>query len=65
VRLPAKGNSNSHGARPVHLTITMIKQIFTSRLSIKIGLSFALTLFLLLEDVGVSVQGEEVGVFGS
>jgi hypothetical protein len=23
-RLPEKGNSNSHGARPVHLTITMI-----------------------------------------
>jgi len=25
VRLPGKGNSNSHGARPVHLIITMIK----------------------------------------
>jgi hypothetical protein len=24
VRLPGKGNSNSHGARPVHLIITMI-----------------------------------------
>jgi len=24
VRLPEKGNSNSHGARPVHLIITMI-----------------------------------------
>ena len=23
-RLPGKGNSNSHGARPVHLIITMI-----------------------------------------
>jgi len=23
VRLPGKGNSNSHGARPVHLIITM------------------------------------------
>jgi len=30
-----KGNSNSHGARPVHLIITMIKWIRTSRLSIK------------------------------
>ena len=35
VRLPGKGNSNSHGARPVHLIITMIKWIRTSRLSIK------------------------------
>ena len=24
VRLPGKGNSNSHGTRPVHLIITMI-----------------------------------------
>ena len=35
VRLPGKGNLNSHGARPVHLIITMIKWIRTSRLSIK------------------------------
>jgi len=35
VRLPGKGNSNSHGARPVHLIITMIKWVRTSRLSIK------------------------------
>ena len=35
VRLPGKGNSNSHGARPVLLIITMIKWIRTSRLSIK------------------------------
>ena len=35
VRLPGKGNSNSHGARPVHLIITMMKWIRTSRLSIK------------------------------
>ena len=34
VRLPGKGHSNSHGARPVHLIITMIKWIRTSRLSI-------------------------------
>ena len=31
VRLPGKGNS--HGARPVHLIITMIKWIRTSRLA--------------------------------
>jgi len=39
VRLPGKGNPNSHGARPVHLIITMIKWIRTSRLSIKKSLS--------------------------
>jgi len=39
VRLPGKGNSNSHGARPVHLIITMIRWIPTSRLSIKNSLS--------------------------
>jgi len=33
VRLPGKGDSNSHGARPVRLIITMIKLIRTSRLS--------------------------------
>ena len=32
---PPKGNSNSNGARLVHLIITMIKWIRTSRLSIK------------------------------
>ena len=35
VRLPGKGNSNPHGARPVHLIITMIEWIRTSRLSMK------------------------------
>jgi len=39
VRLPGQGDSNSHGARPVHLIITMIKWIRTSRLSIKKSLS--------------------------
>ena len=38
-RLPGKGNSNSHGARLVHLIITMIKWIRTSRLSRKNSLS--------------------------
>jgi len=41
VRLPGKGNSNSNGARPVHLIITMIKWIRTSRLSIKNSLSLS------------------------
>ena len=40
-RLPGKGNSNSHGARPVRLIITVIKWIRTSRLSIKNSLSLA------------------------
>ena len=31
VRLPGKGNSNSHGARPVHPIITMVKWIRTNR----------------------------------
>jgi hypothetical protein len=35
LRLPEKGNSKCHGARPVHLIITMMKWIRTSRLSIK------------------------------
>jgi len=41
VRLPEKRKSNSHGARPVHLIITMIKWIRTSRLSINNSLSGA------------------------
>ena len=39
VRLPGKGNSKCHGARPVHLIITMIKWIRTSTLSINKSLS--------------------------
>jgi len=39
VRLPGKGNSNSHGARPVHLIITMIKCFRTSRLPMHNSLS--------------------------
>jgi len=31
VWIPGKRNSNSHGARPVHLIITMIKWFRTSR----------------------------------
>jgi len=41
VRLSGKGNSNSHGARPVHLIITMMKLMRTSRLSIKKSFSEA------------------------
>jgi len=39
IRLPGKGNSNSHGARPFHLIISMTKWIRTSRSSIKNSLS--------------------------
>ena len=35
IRLPGRGNSNAHGARPVHQIISMVKWIRTSRLSIK------------------------------
>ena len=34
IGLPGKGNPKSHGARPVHLIIWMIRWIRTSRLSI-------------------------------
>ena len=34
-RLPGKGDLNFHGARPVHLIITMTRRIRTSRLSTK------------------------------
>ena len=39
IRLPGKGKSNSHGARPVHHFISMIKWIRTIGLSIKNSLS--------------------------
>ena len=42
VRLPESGNSNCNGARPVHLIITMMKWIRTSRLSINKSLSLSL-----------------------
>ena len=35
IRLPGKGNSNTHGASSVHQTISMIKWIRTRRLSMK------------------------------
>jgi len=39
IRLPGQGDSNSHGERPVHQIISMIKWIRTSRLSIKNSLA--------------------------
>ena len=44
VRLPGKGDSNCHGARPVHRIITMIHWIRTRRLSIKNSLSLPFSL---------------------
>ena len=65
VRLPGKGNTNSHGARPVHLIITMKKWIQTNRLPIKNSLSlivfrerkfyYTLALLLLLEAIKVRI----------
>ena len=62
VRLPGKGNSNPHGARPVHLLITVIKWIRTSRLSMKNSLSTApapcpKSLDLSTRALGFKVQG--------
>ena len=39
VKLHGKGKLKSHGARPVHLIISMIRWVRTSRLSIKNSLS--------------------------
>ena len=39
IRLPGKGNSNSHGARPVHQIIAMTNRLRTSRSSINKSLS--------------------------
>jgi len=47
--LREKGNSNSHDARPVHLIITMIQWIRTSRLPIRNSLS--------LDDVLSDLRG--------
>ena len=41
-RLPGKGDSNSHGSRPVHLIITMIKWIWTSMMPIRKSLTMSL-----------------------
>jgi hypothetical protein len=43
IRLPEKGTSNSHGARLVLQTISIIKWIRTSRFSITNSLSFRLS----------------------
>jgi len=73
VRLPGKENYNSHGARPVHLIITMIKWIRTSRLSMKNSLSDlaqrdqppVVEHLLSLSASGYRVQGSGYRVQGS
>jgi len=53
VRLPGKGDSNSYGASPVHLIITMITWIRTSRLTIKNSLSLS-------GGSGISTESDEM-----
>jgi len=66
IRLPGKGNSNSHGARPVHQIISMIKWIRTSRLSIKNSLSDGQPgAWGRLVGRGVKLIAEQFGVQGS
>ena len=65
IRLPGKGNSMSHGARPVHKIISMIKWIWTSRFSIKKSLCAVWHLQLQLCAFGEGVlQGLENRVLG-
>ena len=56
MRLHGKGNSSSHGARPVHLIIKMIWWIRTSWLSIKNSLSLSLCLEMFWWAVTLSVD---------
>ena len=69
VRLPGKGNSNAHGARPLHLIITMKKWIRTSRLSISLlwahNASSAASLPKSIAYFGGGVQGSGCRVQGS
>jgi len=63
VRPPGKGDSNSHCARPVHLIITMIKWIRTSRLTMKNSLSLATVLVVIksLIEEATAVSGTALG----
>jgi hypothetical protein len=53
---PGEGNSNFLGARPVHQTITVIKWIWSSELSIKSSLSMLCGLGFGLWGLGVGVS---------
>ena len=67
VRLPGKGYSNSHGARPVHLIITMKRWIRISRLATKFSLSLFVLFFLWPTDAQVRSQNAKTyaSVYGS
>ena len=56
-RLPGKGNSNSHGARPVHQNISTIKWIRNSKLSIENPLTWWLQVRLSGPDWLSKLQG--------
>ena len=64
IRLPGKVNSNSHGARPVHQIILMIKWTQTSKWPIKnshcIELSIKNSHFILCNPVKIGFGGWEV-----
>ena len=55
IKLPGKVNSNSHGVRPVHQTISMIKWIRTSRLSIMNSLSHLGRVFKGAEEASIDM----------
>jgi len=59
VELPGKVNSNSHGARPVRLIISMIK--WTSKLSIKNSLTGTLSQNAWKADTSRSMAEPEWG----
>ena len=66
IRLPGAGNSNAHGARPVHQIILMIKWTRTRRLSIKNSLS-AWWRYLTAdyeEISGIIFEHESTGAYG-
>ena len=63
-RLPGKGNSNSHGARPVDLIITMIKWTRTSRLSVKNSLSYWGAIMSSERKQGFSAEQVPVSAYG-
>ena len=53
-RLSGEWNSNSHGARPIHLIITMIRWIRTSSSSVKLSLSLSLSVCGVVKPEGRS-----------
>ena len=62
---PGKGNSYFNGARPLHLSITMMKWIWISRLSMKNSLSSNLILGQPTSDTGVRRSQETLTPLGT